>query len=155
MPSRSSPQISAPRQKLFHCGFASEFMAIADYIPRRVVSLQPSATVILAAIGKLDRLVACTRYCAEVCPEAAGDGHSILADSWTANASQIIAARPDLVIAAVPYQEKSVAEIMKAGSRFLGLAPTYTRFILGGVVFLAAAFWLWPRKSARNAKGVK
>jgi len=39
--------------------------------------------------------------------------------------------------------------------RFLGLAPTYTRFILGGVVFLAAAFWLWPRKSARNAKGVK
>ena len=39
--------------------------------------------------------------------------------------------------------------------RFLGLSPTYTRFIFGGVVFLAAAFWLWPRKRARSEKGVK
>src|SRR5437588_455267 len=145
MPSRSSPQISAPRQKLFHCGFASEFMAIADYTPRRVVSLQPSATVILAAIGKLDRLVACTRYCAEVCPEAAGDGHSILADSWTANASQIIAARPDLVIAAVPYQEKAVAEIMKAGSRFLGLAPKSLNDIYTDIASIAGTLGVSER----------
>jgi iron complex transport system substrate-binding protein len=34
-----------------------------------------------------------------------------------------MAARPDLVIAAVPYQEKSVSEILKAAVRFLGLAP--------------------------------
>ena len=34
-----------------------------------------------------------------------------------------MAARPDLVIAAVPYQEKAVVEILKAGVRFLGLAP--------------------------------
>lgn len=31
--------------------------------------------------------------------------------------------------------------------RFLGLSLTYLRFILGGgVVFLAAAYWLWPKK---------
>ncbi len=30
---------------------------------------------------------------------------------------------PDLVIASVPYQEKAVVEILKAGARFLGLAP--------------------------------
>jgi iron complex transport system substrate-binding protein len=48
---------------------------------------------------------------------------AILADSWTANAEQIVAARPDLVIASVPYQEKAVGEILKAGIRFLGLAP--------------------------------
>jgi iron complex transport system substrate-binding protein len=48
---------------------------------------------------------------------------AILADSWTANTAEIVAARPDLVIAAVPFQEKAVAEILKAGSRFLGLAP--------------------------------
>src|ERR1700688_4813144 len=30
---------------------------------------------------------------------------------------------PDLVIAAVPFQEKAVAEILKSGVRFLGLAP--------------------------------
>jgi iron complex transport system substrate-binding protein len=95
-----------------------------DHTPQRIASLQPSATVILAAIGKLDRLVACTKYCLDVCPEAASGGRTIVADSWTAQSDQILAARPDLVIAAVPYQEKAVSEILKSGARFLGLAPT-------------------------------
>jgi iron complex transport system substrate-binding protein len=94
----------------------------ADYTPRRIVSLQPSATVILHALGALDRLVACTKYCVDVCPEAARTC-AIVDDSWTAKGEQIAATRPDLVIAAVPYQEKAVVEILKAGTRFLGLAP--------------------------------
>lgn len=94
-----------------------------DYIPRRVVCLQPSATVILDSLGLLDRVVACTKYCADVCPEIKSGGRAIIADSWTAQSKEIIAARPDLVIAAVPYQEKAVIEILKAGIRFLGLAP--------------------------------
>lgn len=94
-----------------------------DHTPRRIVSLQPSATVILAAIGELDRIVACTKYCADVCPEVAHSGRSIIADSWTAQSAEIVRAGPDLVIAAVPYQEKAVAEILKSGARFLGLAP--------------------------------
>ena len=94
-----------------------------DHTPQRIVSLQPSATVILAAIGKLDRIVACTKYCADVCPEIKKRDVTIVADSWTASTSQIVAARPDLVIAAVPYQEKAVTEILKSGARFLGLAP--------------------------------
>lgn len=93
-----------------------------SHSPRRVVSLQPSATVILEVIGQLDRLVACTRYCVDVCAEA-GTGRTIVDDSWTADSKEIIAAKPDLVIAAVPYQEKSLAEILKSGARFLGLAP--------------------------------
>jgi iron complex transport system substrate-binding protein len=95
----------------------------SDHTPQRIVSLQPSATVILAAIGKLDRIVACTKYCADVCPEISNHGATVVADSWTASTDQIVAARPDLVIAAVPYQEKAVTEILKSGSRFLGLAP--------------------------------
>jgi iron complex transport system substrate-binding protein len=79
--------------------------------------------VILAAIGKLDRLVACTKYCADVCPEVRDRGLTIVHDSWTAKTDQIAGARPDLVIAAVPYQEKAVTEILKTGARFLGLAP--------------------------------
>jgi iron complex transport system substrate-binding protein len=94
-----------------------------SHIPRRIVSLQPSATVILSSIGKLDRLVACTKYCPDVCPELRTRDLDIVADSWTARAEQIVAAQPDLVIAAVPMQAKSLAEIMKSGARFLGLAP--------------------------------
>jgi iron complex transport system substrate-binding protein len=95
----------------------------SSHMPRRIVSLQPSATVILAAVGELDRVVACTKYCADVVPELALRHRIILADSWTADADQIIAAHPDLVIASVPYQEKAVIEILKSGTRFLGLAP--------------------------------
>ena len=91
--------------------------------PRRIACLQPSATVILEALGELSRVVACTRYCADVLTPTVGGPRMILADSWTANGDQLIAAKPDLVIAAVPYQEKSITEILKAGTRFLGLAP--------------------------------
>jgi len=93
-----------------------------NYFPGRVVSLQPNATVVLRDLGKLDCLVACTKYCAEVCPEVRGKT-AIVADSWTAQGRQIAVARPDLVIGGVPYQENAVAEILKAGARFLGLAP--------------------------------
>src|SRR5690349_2807078 len=89
----------------------------------RIACLQPSATVILDAIGELDRVVACTRYCADVVPAVADGSRIILADSWTADTTEIVATQPDLVIAAVPYQEKAVSEILKAGARFLGLAP--------------------------------
>jgi len=91
--------------------------------PRRVACLQPSATVILAAVGELDRVVACTKYCVDVVPEIKTGNRLIIADSWTSKADEIIAATPDLVIAAVPYQEAAVIEILKAGIRFLGLAP--------------------------------
>ena len=95
----------------------------SSHLPRRIACLQPSATVILSVIGALDRVVACTKYCADVVPEVADGSRTILADSWTANAAEIINTRPDLVIASVPYQEKSVSEILKTGIPFLGLAP--------------------------------
>jgi len=91
--------------------------------PTRIVSLQPSATVIMADLGCLDRVVACTKYCRDVVPGIRDSGKMIVADSWTANREQILAAAPDFVIAAVPYQLEAVADILKAGIRFLGLAP--------------------------------
>ena len=93
------------------------------HTPRRIACLQPSATVILEAMGELDRVVACTRYCADVVAGVADGSRVILADSWTADTAEIVAAQPDLVIAAVPYQEKAVSGILRAGARFLGLAP--------------------------------
>ncbi|MGB7148491.1 MAG: ABC transporter substrate-binding protein [Terriglobales bacterium] len=95
--------------------------------PRRIACLQPSATVILASVGELDRVVACTRYCADVVPDvkadSSGGSRLIIADSWTSKTSEILAAKPDLIIASVPYQEAAVVEILKAGISFLGLAP--------------------------------
>ncbi len=105
----------------------------------RIACLQPSATVILDAVGELDRVVACTRYCADLVPGITSGSRTILADSWTAEASEIVAVRPDLVIAAVPFQEKAVREILKAGTRFLGLAPKTLADIYTDIVTIAGA----------------
>jgi iron complex transport system substrate-binding protein len=110
-----------------------------SHSPRRIACLQPSATVILAAVGELDRVVACTKYCADVVPEITAQPRTILADSWTANAEQIMAARPDLVIASVPYQEKAVIEILRSGTSFLGLAPKNLADVYGDIALIAGA----------------
>ena len=55
-----------------------------EFFPQRVAALQPSATDTLARLGLLERVVACTRYCAEIVP-AAGRGRLVIADSWSAS----------------------------------------------------------------------
>ncbi|MFZ0759813.1 MAG: ABC transporter substrate-binding protein [Candidatus Sulfotelmatobacter sp.] len=111
----------------------------SSHTPRRIACLQPSATVILAAVGELDRVVACTKYCADAVPEIVAKPRIILADSWTANAEQIISSQPDLVIASVPYQEKAVIEILRSGARFLGFAPKTLADVYADIAILAGA----------------
>jgi iron complex transport system substrate-binding protein len=120
----------------------------SSHTPRRIACLQPSATVILDAVGELGRVVACTKYCAEVVPEVTDGSRIILADSWTADAAQIVAARPDLVIASVPYQEKAVSEILRAGVPFLGLAPKTLPDIYADIAIIAGAVGATDRGDA-------
>jgi iron complex transport system substrate-binding protein len=109
-----------------------------SYAPSRVACLQPSATVILASVGQLDRVVACTKYCVDVVPELRSSKRIIVADSWTSKASEILAAQPDLVIASVPYQEAAVVEILRTGIRFLGLAPRTLDDIYADIALISA-----------------
>ncbi|GGA57541.1 cobalamin-binding protein [Edaphobacter acidisoli] len=89
----------------------------------RIASLQPSITLTLQALGRLDRLVACTRYCLEALPELAARNLPILHDSWSADTAEILAAHPDLVVASVPYRLESLAAILKTGIPVLALTP--------------------------------
>ena len=113
------------------------FSKLGDFTPKRVVSLQPSITSIMERLGALDRLVACTNYCAEVCPKVKELEIAIVHDSWTADSEQIRAVNPDLVIASVPYQLEAVAEILKSGAQFLGLAPHSLRDIYSDISSIA------------------
>lgn len=108
-----------------------------NYLPQRIVSLQPSITVTLRDLGLLDRLVACTKYCLDVCPEISRTQCAIVEDSWTAQANQIVAATPDLVLASVPYKIEALTEIMKSGSRFLGFAPKCLADIFADIATIA------------------
>ncbi len=104
----------------------------------RIASLQPSITLTLAALNKLDHLCACTKYCIEALPSLTTYNLKILHDSWTANTEEILAAKPDLVIASVPYRMESLAAILKSGLPVLTLAPHNLADIYKDVRLLAA-----------------
>ena len=89
----------------------------------RIASLQPSVTLTLAALDKLDHLCACTKYCIDALPQLSSYRLNVLHDSWTADTQEILATKPDLVIASVPYRMESLAAILKSGLPVLALAP--------------------------------
>jgi iron complex transport system substrate-binding protein len=89
----------------------------------RIASLQPSVTLTLHALGRIDMLCACTRYCVEALPELASVDIAIVQDSWTVDTEQIAATKPSLVIASVPYRMESLAALLKAGVPVLAFAP--------------------------------
>jgi len=131
-----------------------ENWAIQNNVPQRVVSLQPSVTVTLRDLGVLDRLVACTKYCVDVCPEVRETGCIIVEDSWSAKAAQIMEAKPDLVIASVPYQLESVAEILKSSVPFLGLAPKSLDTIYKDIMMISHVMGLVPRNDGRTGADI-
>ena len=106
--------------------------------PLRIASLQPSITLTLERLGKLDTLVACTRYCVEALPMLRGLPITIVADSWSTNMEELLAVQPNLVIASVPYRMESLAAILRAGCAVLTLAPHGLADILADIRLLAS-----------------
>ncbi|MDR3765150.1 MAG: ABC transporter substrate-binding protein [Acidobacteriota bacterium] len=104
----------------------------------RIVSLQPSITVTLSGLGVGQDIVGCTRHCRELCPELASSAPQTLRDSWSADAAEILACKPDIVITSVPYRMEALAEILKTGTRVLALAPATLDDVYGDIRTLAA-----------------
>ena len=104
----------------------------------RIASLQPSITITLAVLNRLDHLCACTRYCLEALPELAAHKPHILHDSWSANTDEILATSPDLVLASVPYRLEALAAILKSGLPVLTLAPHTLADIYKDIRLIAA-----------------
>ena len=67
-----------------------------DAVPKTVVSLQPSNTEILFALGVGDKVIGATEY--DTYPEEAKDIERV-SDSVTFNTERIVALKPDVVIA--------------------------------------------------------
>lgn len=117
----------------------------------KIISLQPSVSIILDRLGCLDSLVACTKYCIEAVPALRERNLPIVHDSWSTKpgellgitsktdskthsttsgsghakriAGRAVPIRADLVIASVPYRHESLAAILKSGQPVLALAP--------------------------------
>jgi iron complex transport system substrate-binding protein len=100
--------------------------------------LQPSVSVILDRLGRLDRLVACTRYCVAAVPSLGQRRLTIVRDSWSTSVDELLVVKPDLVIASVPYRNESLAAILKAGCPVLALAPHSLADIENDIRLIAA-----------------
>jgi iron complex transport system substrate-binding protein len=114
----------------------------------RIASLQPSITVTLSALNRLHHLAACTKYCLEALPELAAQSPHILHDSWTANTEEILATKPDLVIASIPYRMESLAAILKSGLPVLTLAPHSLADVCKDIRLIAAVVDAQPEAEA-------
>ncbi|MFN8490425.1 MAG: helical backbone metal receptor [Caldilineaceae bacterium] len=86
----------------------------------RIVSLEPSVTATLLALGQAEKLVAVSRYC--VCP-AELNHLPRLPSTWSVQASDVVSLQPDLVIASVPYRTESITELLQAQLDVLCLYP--------------------------------
>ena len=87
----------------------------------RIVSLAPSATSILCAIGAKKALIGVTKWCAEV---AEVDTLPQLGDCWRMEAvEEILELRPTLVIGSVPYKQETVAKLLEQPLNFLAMNP--------------------------------
>jgi iron complex transport system substrate-binding protein len=87
----------------------------------RIVSLAPSATSILCAIGARRLLVGVTKWCCDVAPVA---GLPQLGDCWHMNSiTDIVALHPDIVIGSVPYKLDTVGKLLEHPLNFLAMNP--------------------------------
>jgi iron complex transport system substrate-binding protein len=87
----------------------------------RIVSLAPSCTSILCALGAKQHLVAVTRWCADVAPVR---GLPALGDCWRNESIEKIARlRPTLIVGSVPFHPETVARILTIPAQFLALNP--------------------------------
>jgi iron complex transport system substrate-binding protein len=87
----------------------------------QIVSLAPSATSILCAVGAKKFLVGVTKWCADVAPV---DGLPKLGDCWhLGSVEEILRLKPSLVIGSVPYKQETLAKLLEHPLSFLATNP--------------------------------
>jgi iron complex transport system substrate-binding protein len=87
----------------------------------RIVSLAPSATSILCAVGAKKLLVGVTKWCADVAPV---NGLPKLGDCWHLDSvDDILKLKPSLVIGSVPYKQETLAKLLEQPLSFLATNP--------------------------------
>ncbi len=92
----------------------------------RIVSLAPSVTSILFAIGAGKNLVGVSKWCKDVAPVGKLPR---VGDCWALDVRAVRSLRPTLVIGSVPFKAEVVAELLKLPASLLALNPRSLRSI--------------------------
>lgn len=104
-----------------------------DNIPQRIISLAPSNTEILFALGLADRVVAVTDYC-DYPPEA--KQKPTIGGFSSPNIEKIIALSPDLVLATSIHQKQIIPSLEQRGITVFALAPKNMDDILQSITLV-------------------
>ena len=89
--------------------------------PLRIVSLAPSATSILCAIGAKHSLVGVTKWCDDVAPVGKLPK---LGDCWHGDSvDEILRLKPTLVVGSVPYKQETIGKLLEQPFPFLAMNP--------------------------------
>ncbi|MBT8508472.1 ABC transporter substrate-binding protein [Methanomicrobiaceae archaeon CYW5] len=99
-------------------------------VPQRIVSLAPSNTEIVYAVGAGDRVVGVTDYCNY--PAATADVEKVGGYS-SVNIEKVVAAQPDLVLAALGNSEEVVNYIEGLGLTVVSLNPASIQGVVDDV----------------------
>ncbi len=91
-----------------------------EKIPERIVSLSPSSTEIIYALGLEEKLVGVTKFCDY--PEAAKDKPKVGGFS-TVDIEKVVDSQPDLILATNIHKEEVIPRLEGLGLTVLALAP--------------------------------
>ncbi len=101
-----------------------------NIVPQRIISLAPSNTEILFALGLADRVVAVTDYCNY--PPEAKEKPSVGGFS-TPNIEEIIALAPDLVLATSMHETEIIPQLEARGITVFALNPKTIDQVLAAI----------------------
>jgi iron complex transport system substrate-binding protein len=107
-----------------------------DAMPTRIISLSPSNTEILFALGLGDRVAGVTDYCnypAEATEKPKVGGYS------TVNIERVVAAKPDLVMASFGNTEEVVDHLRSLGLTVISLNPASVKGTLHDIELVGKA----------------
>ena len=91
-----------------------------EEVPETIISLAPSNTEILYALGLEDKVVGVTEYCDY--PEAAQDKPKIGGFS-TVDIERVVEIQPDLILAANKHRDEAIPALERLGLTVLALDP--------------------------------
>jgi len=104
-----------------------------DSIPQRIVSLAPSNTEILFALGLGDRVAGVTEFCDY--PEAARAKPKVGGFS-TVDIERVVALEPDLILASSVHEVKVIPVLENVGLTVVALAPKTVDGVLASIILV-------------------
>jgi iron complex transport system substrate-binding protein len=102
-------------------------------VPQKIVSLAPSNTEILFALGLGDRVVGVTDYC-DYPPEAKEKTH--IGGYWTPDVETIVSLAPDLVVAQALHEAEVIPQLEKYGLTAVVLEPKTIDEVLSAITLV-------------------